>query len=170
MKITTALITPFVLVTACGSGLDSTDSVISSERVSISALGVEFGSCSQDELKRFVAGESVPTISNNLSSDKQEALRKKLSKTIKISAERAEDALKSPTGEEFKSLLKGIFPASYTDADATQAFLQSVADNQMTVLEFISLYPTKELKINGLTILTLQSKLEANLLKMEELF
>lgn len=170
MKLFTSLLTAAVsLMAGCGRQT-AENSELSSERFSINVLGIEMGSCNQDELKRFVAGEHVPPISNKLPKDQQTELRQKFGRVIHISAERTAEALSSEAGAEVRSLLKAIFPPSYKEEFVNEAFKQSIADSQFTLLEFVSLYPSQELKVNGLAFVGKKDKLEAALLRLEQDF
>lgn len=161
--------TSLLLLNACGHPSDQ-NSTLSSDKFAINVLGIEMGSCTQDELKRFIAGENVPAISGKLPREQQIELRQKFARVIHVSAARTEDALKSPAGDEIRGLLKAIFPASYSDENVKTAFVQSVVDSQFTLLEFVSLYPTKDLKVNGLAFMGKKDKLEAALVKLDEQF
>lgn len=90
-------------LTACGSN-SSENSTLSSEKFSIAVFGIEMGSCTQDELKRFIGGESVPAISNKLSKEQQIELRQKFARVIQISSTRTEEALKSEEGSEVRAV------------------------------------------------------------------
>ncbi|MEN9809178.1 MAG: hypothetical protein RLZZ488_745 [Pseudomonadota bacterium] len=169
MKLSTSLAGVVFLLTACGQPA-AENSELSSERFSINVLGIEMGSCNQDELRRFVAGEHVPPISNKLPKDQQTELRQKFGRVIHISTERTAEALKSEAGAEVRSILKAIFPPSYKEEFVNEAFKQSIADSQFTLLEFVSLYPSQELKVNGLAFVGKKDKLEAALLKLEQQF
>ncbi|MEN9826985.1 MAG: hypothetical protein RI953_2730 [Pseudomonadota bacterium] len=157
------------LLGACGTRTND-QSNLSSDRFAISVLGIEMGSCTQDELKRFVAGETVPAISGKLPKEQQIELRQKFARVIHVSSARTNDAFSSPAGAEVRSLLSAIFPASYSEANVKIAFEQSVADDEFTLLEFVSLYPSKDLKVNGLAFMGKKDKLELALAKLEEQF
>lgn len=165
LKYLTATLLGFLA--ACGNNSNE-NSTLSSEKFSIAVFGIEMGSCTQDELRRFIGGETVPAISNKLSKEQQTELRQKFARVIQISANRTEEALNSEEGNEVRTLLKSIFPPSYSDEHVKTAFIESVADNQFTLLEFVSLYPTQVLKVNGLAFLGKKDKLEQALIKLEQ--
>ncbi|NBW80593.1 alpha/beta hydrolase [bacterium] len=157
------------LLAACGTRTND-ESTLSSDRFAISVFGIEMGSCTQDELKRFVAGEDVAAISGKLPKEQQIELRQKFARVIHVSSARSDEAFSSPAGEEVRSLLGAIFPSSYSEASVKAAFEQSIADDEFTLLEFVSLYPTKDLKVNGLAFMGKKDKLELALAKMEDQF
>lgn len=169
MKSLHAALASLFLLSACGQQTEENSS-LSSERFAISVLGIEMGSCTQDELRRFVAGERVPAISDKLSKDQQMELRQKFARPIRVPAVRAQEAIESPAGIEVRSLLNAIFPTNYKDEHIVSAFTQSVANNEFTLLEFVSLYPTPELRVNGLAFVSKKDKLEAALIKLEQEF
>ncbi|MFZ9519616.1 MAG: alpha/beta hydrolase [Silvanigrellaceae bacterium] len=154
---------------ACGTKTND-QSNLSSERFAISVFGIEMGSCTQDELKRFIAGENVPAISGKLPKEQQAELRQKFSRVIHVASARSSDAFESPSGAEVRSLLNAIFPASFSEENVKLAFQQSTADDKFTLLEFVSLYPTKDLRVNGLTFMGKKDKLESALVKLESEF
>jgi hypothetical protein len=164
-----AVVSVALAAVACGRGTGE-NSNLSSDEFSIRVLGIEMGSCTQDELSRFIAGENVPAISDKLPKDQQKELREKFARVIRVSSARLPEALKSAAGNDARSLLKVIFPASYNEDDINATFAKSVADNSFTLLEFVSLYPSKQLKVNGLAFLSKKEALEQALIKLEEDF
>jgi hypothetical protein len=169
MKLQLLAVVSLALSAACGRATVE-NSNLSSDDFSIRVLGIEMGSCTQDELKRFVAGEKVPAISDKLPADQQKELRVKFGRVIRISSSRISEALKSEAGNEARALLKVIFPSSYNEEFVNSTFSKSVADDTFTLLEFVSLYPEKQLKVNGLAFVSKKDALEKALIKLEQDF
>jgi hypothetical protein len=140
---------------------------LSSEKFSIGVLGIEMGSCTRDELTRFVSGEDVSAISGKLPRDQQIELREKFGRVLKFPAHKASEAIASPLGAELKKTLAAIFPRDYSDENVEKAFAESVADGSFTLLEFVSEYPTSVLRVNGLAFLSKKASLEASLVELE---
>ncbi|NBX17579.1 MAG: alpha/beta hydrolase [Proteobacteria bacterium] len=169
MKLQVLAVVSLALSAACGRATVENSS-LSSDDFSIRVLGIEMGSCTQDELKQFVAGEKVPAISDKLPADQQKELRVKFGRVIRISSSRIEEALKSEAGNEARSLLKVIFPSSFNEEFVNATFSKSVADDSFTLLEFVSLYPEKQLRVNGLAFVSKKDALEKALIKLEQDF
>ncbi|NBO38204.1 alpha/beta hydrolase [bacterium] len=161
----------YLLVSACGSSNTSQpQSALKSEKFSIRVFGIEAGSCTRDELTRFVSGEDVPAISGKLSKDQQIDLRIKFSHVLKISPARAQEAISSDAGDEVKQVLEAIFAGDYSSERVEKTFVTSINDGTFTLLEFVSRYPTSQLRINGLAFVSKQDKLESALLQLESQF
>ena len=156
-----------ILMSGCGS-VRNEDSSLSSEKFSISILGIEMGSCTRDELTRFVGGENVPAISDKISADQATELRQKFSRVIKISTNRTAEALASPLGAQMNEILESIFPRDFSKQKVAEAFTGALEDGSMTLLEFVSLYSSETLHVNGIVFLAKKGSLESVFLKMEE--
>ncbi|MBM3381687.1 MAG: alpha/beta hydrolase [Betaproteobacteria bacterium] len=168
MKLNSLMIFSTLLFSACGMNLDSDkQSELSSEKFAIAVLGIEMGSCTREELTRFVAGEYVPAISDKLPRDQQIELRQKFGRVLKFPAHMASDAIASPLGAELKKILGGIFPRDYSGERVEKAFFESVADGSFTLLEFVSQYPTDVLRVNGIAFMSKKAKLEKSLIDLE---
>ena len=155
-------------LSACGTNAAlERRSDLTAEKFSIGVLGIEMGSCTRDELARFVAGNDVPAISGKLPKAQQIELRQKFGRVFKFPAHKASDALASPIGAEIKKTLSTIFPQDYSEAKFEQAFAESVADGSFTLLEYVSLYPTGVLRVNGLAFVSKKASLETSLLNLE---
>lgn len=154
---------------ACGV-LRENDSQLNSEKFTISVLGIEMGSCTRDELSRFVGGERVPAISDKISKDQANELRLKFSRVISIPFARVPEALASELGSELRDVLGSIFRRDFANEKVNDAFSKSLEDGTMTLLEFVSLYPSETMHVNGIVFLAKKGTLEKVLLKMEQDF
>jgi hypothetical protein len=164
-----AALSAVILMSGCGTARNQ-DSSLSSEKFSISILGIEMGSCTRDELTRFVGGENVPAISDKISADQAAELRQKFSRVIKISPNRVAEALASPLGSQMNETLESIFPRDFSKQRVAEAFTGSLQDGSLTLLEFVSLYSAETLHVNGIVFLAKKGSLENLFLKMEEYF
>ncbi|MEN9530718.1 MAG: hypothetical protein RI932_2591 [Pseudomonadota bacterium] len=168
MKLNSLLMFSTLVLAACGTHHSSEQqSDLSSDKFSIAVLGIEMGSCTRDELKRFVAGENVPAISDKLPRDQQIELRQKFGRVLKFPSQKASDAIASPVGAELRKILAAIFPRDYSDERVEQAFVSSVADGEFTLLEFVSQYPTDVLRVNGIAFMSKKANLERSLIELE---
>lgn len=163
------ILSAFLCLSVVACGTDSAQQAqVSSERFSIGVLGIEMGACTRDELSRFIAGERVPAISGKLPLDQQKELRTKFSRVLKFDPNRVDEALASPYGAELFKLLSVIFPSDFDKDYVRQTLQKSVDDGQFTLLEFVSNYPTENLRVNGLSFITKKDSLERLLLTMEK--
>lgn len=167
MKKVSVLVTSLPLFFACGRQDAATQADLSSEKFSIRVLGIEMGSCTRDELTRFVAGEFVEPISKKLPREQQLELRQKFSRVLQFPGHRAQAAIASENGKKLNTILQNIFPGSYRPDLVAEAFVASVEDHSFTLLEFVTRYPSDVLKVNGLAFMSQKADLEQALLELE---
>ena len=170
MKSILILVSSLLALMACGRHQEEQNSELNAQRFSISVLGMDMGTCTQEELSRFVAGQYVESISGKLPREQQLELRQKFSRVLKFPSYRADEAIASATFVELNKILESVFARSYTLEKVNQTFVTSVQDNTFTLLEFLSNYPVDELKVNGLAFMAKKSALEENLLKLQAEF
>ena len=167
MKSVPLILTSFLLLAAYGSQQEH-QSELTAEKFAIGVLGIEMGSCTRNELARFVAGENVPAISDKLPRDQQIELRQKFGRVLKFSPVRASEALASQSGVELNKILESVFPRDFSKEKVSETFIASVEDGSFTLLEFVSRYPVDQLRVNGLSFMAKKAALEDALVQLED--
>lgn len=152
---------------ACGAQQEGS-SQLTAEKFAIGLLGIEVGSCSRNELARFVAGENVPAISDKLSRDQQIEFRRKFGRVLKFAPVRASEALASESWLELNMIIQSVFPRDFSKERVTDTFVASVEDGTFTLLEFVSRYPVDQLWVNGLSFMARKADLEDALVQLED--
>lgn len=106
------------------------------------------------DLERFVRSGTAPDVFRsrlNLNNDEIDALRKVLEQEIPVSEAFLKRLLSSSIGQFVLTRLDpvvGIGTRASVD-DLTQAFLNAVVDDKMSLLSIMKAYPTAEVSVNG---------------------
>ncbi|HIK11791.1 MAG TPA: alpha/beta hydrolase [Oscillatoriaceae cyanobacterium M33_DOE_052] len=106
------------------------------------------------DLERFVRSGTAPDVFRsrlNLNNDEVDALRKALEQEIPVSEEFLKKLLRSSIGQFVLTRLDPVvgLGTRANVEDLTEAFLNAVVDDKMSLLTIMKAYPTDEVSVNG---------------------